>query len=196
MGDLKIVPTCVSIIRSQLHTDFNVTEYKNWGMLLTPCDTEFNLWRWLSRITEPTATRWEHLQRIGDSEKLAGFSRLGHCFPFPPVLDARFFISMAISQGKPRKELPWNSLGLKARRIWSSCCFSSGRAGLSSTLAGAPKCWEMVKLGRADRRPAILPDSREPSCRRCASPSSCFCFALICSGFGWDLKVHLLQNIC
>lgn len=167
MGDLKIAPTCVSIIRSQLYTDFNITEYKNWGDVAHPLWYRVQPRRWLSRITEPTPTRWEHLQRIGDSKKLAGFSRLGHCFPFPPVLDARFFISRAISQGKPRKELPWNSLGLKARRIWSSCCFSSGRAGLSSTLALVPKCWEMVKLGRANGRPAILPDSREPSRRRC-----------------------------
>lgn len=157
-------------------------------------DTEFNLHRWHSRWPSPTC--WNHLQRTDDSKKLARFSRLGHSFTYPPVLDAKFFISMAISQGKPRKELPWNSLGLKAKRTWSSCYFFFFRTGWSflHSLAWVPKCWEMVKLERAT--PSHPAWQQRTLSRMCVLPNSCFCFSLICSGFGWDPRVHLLQNIC
>lgn len=104
------------------------------------CDTKFNLPRWNSRIFEPNLTCWEHLQRVGGFKKLEGFSRLDHGFIFPPVRDARFSIPLAVSEGNPRRELPWNSFCLKARRIWRSCGITPGHASFSSTLAWIPKC--------------------------------------------------------
>lgn len=51
------------------------------------------------------------------------------------------------------------------------------------------------KAGMGQLR-AIWLDSPQPTLRMCILLNSCFCFTLICSGFGWDPGVHLLQNIC
>lgn len=113
------------------------------------------------------------------------------------------FLSPAVEVNLPRLH------GLCPRGKWGWCYLGIQQVPkhrarelprfVLSTLSTAPapvlRCQGTVKAAKSWLQ-GVCSASGEAAPRSSLLLHSCFCFALICSGFGGDPRVHLLQNIC
>jgi hypothetical protein len=151
----------------------------------------FNLHRWGSRITEPSACTKEmtnllrHL--LGCQGSVAAFFFL--------LSQRQIFICMGCFPRDSKEGIALESLRSQSKENLELLLFILSTCSSFPTSHWSAKVLRNVKLGRAD--------SQHPAWQPRTYPfgyglilHSCFCFTLICSGFGWDPRVLLLQNIC